>query len=190
VRPEGPLPNGRGFHEKATLCQRLFVLRLFSCLINSPCRRPAGGGGRRTAAGAGPAIPLPSRVSPRRGPGPVKAERQRAVRGALTGGRVATSCSRRGWQACLARAAPLCCPMAFCPGFPAPVSPCFHPHSFCSFCRRCLLGFSIARGAAISVTNCGLPVARLPTFCRDLAVTPTRRFRILRSKFHRFQNQW
>src|ERR1022692_135883 len=37
-----------------------------------------------------------------------------------------------------------------------------------------------SRGAAISVTNCRVPVAWFPSFCRDLAVTPTRRFRILR----------
>jgi hypothetical protein len=37
-----------------------------------------------------------------------------------------------------------------------------------------------SRGAAISVTNCGAPVSWFPSFCRNLAVTPTRRFRILR----------
>ena len=37
-----------------------------------------------------------------------------------------------------------------------------------------------SRGAAISVPNCRVPVAWFPSFCRDLAVTPTRRFRILR----------
>ena len=41
-------------------------------------------------------------------------------------------------------------------------------------------GVLISRGAAISVTNCRAPLSRFPTFCRDLAVTPTRRFRILR----------
>ena len=41
-------------------------------------------------------------------------------------------------------------------------------------------GVLISRGAAISVPNCRAPVSRFPTFCRDLAVTPTRRFRILR----------
>src|SRR5947208_2700471 len=64
--------------------------------------------------------------------------------------------------------------------FPAPCSPCFHPHSDCGLGPQVPAGVLISRGAAISVTNCRVPVAWLPSFCRDLAVTPTRRFRILR----------
>jgi len=57
--------------------------------------------------------------------------------------------------------------------FPAPLSPCFHPHSGCSSRRSALLVFSIK--AAISVPNCRFQSPG-STFCRDLAVTPTRAF--------------
>ena len=41
------------------------------------------------------------------------------------------------------------------------------------------IGVLNSRGAAISAATCTEPVAWFFTVCRDLAVTPTRRFRIL-----------
>src|SRR6266542_3883220 len=69
---------------------------------------------------------------------------------------------------------------AFCPLSPAPLSPCFHPHSVGGLPPSVPAGVLNSRGAAISVANCRDAVACLPTFCRNRAVTPTRRFRILR----------
>ena len=61
----------------------------------------------------------------------------------------------------------------------APVSPRFHPHSVVAS-ATVPFGVLNTRGAAISVSICRVPVAWFPTICRDLAVTPTRRFRISR----------
>jgi hypothetical protein len=58
------------------------------------------------------------------------------------------------------------------------VSPCFHPHSVAA--STVPLGVLNTRGAAISEAICGVPAAWFPTISRDLAVTPTRRFRISR----------
>ncbi len=65
----------------------------------------------------------------------------------------------------------------------APVSPRFHPHSVVA-AATVPIGVLDTRGAAISEAICGVPVAWFSTISRDLAVTPTRRFRISR----RFQS--
>ena len=65
------------------------------------------------------------------------------------------------------------------------VSPRFHPHSVAVATVH--IGVLDTRGAAISVAICGVPVAWFPTISRDLAVTPTRRFRISR-RFRSFLN--
>jgi hypothetical protein len=62
----------------------------------------------------------------------------------------------------------------------APVSPCFHPHSVVAVATTVHIGVLNTRGAAISATICGVPVSWCPTISRDLAVTPTRRFRLSR----------
>jgi len=59
------------------------------------------------------------------------------------------------------------------------VSPRFHPHSIVAL-ATVPIGVLDTRGAAISEAICGVPVAWFPTISHDLAVTPTRRFRIPR----------
>jgi hypothetical protein len=54
------------------------------------------------------------------------------------------------------------------------------PSALCCGCRHGALWCSKYRGAAISEAICGVPVAWFPTISRDLAVTPTRRFRLSR----------
>src|ERR1017187_3372487 len=66
------------------------------------------------------------------------------------------------------------------------VSPRFHPHSVVA-AATVPLGVLNTRGAAISESICGVPVAWFPTISRDLAVTPTRRFRISR-RFRSFSS--
>ncbi len=61
----------------------------------------------------------------------------------------------------------------------APVSPRFHPHSIVAV-ATVPIGVLDTRGAAISESICGVPVTWFPTISHDLAVTPTRRFRISR----------
>jgi len=69
--------------------------------------------------------------------------------------------------------------------FTPEVSPRFHPHSPVPV-TAVPIGVLDTRGAAISVTACGVPIARFSTTTRDPAVTPTRRFRISR-RFRSFR---
>ena len=63
--------------------------------------------------------------------------------------------------------------------FPRALSPCFHPHSVCGL-RRGACWCSQFKGCCHLGGDLGAQLPGSRTICRDLAVTPTRRFRILR----------
>ena len=84
---------------------------------------------------------------------------------------------------CSVSLAPSILPIRFAArlSFPPEVSPRFHPHSSVAV-ATVPIGVLDTRGAAISVAVCGVPIAWFSTTSRDLAVTPTRRFRISRKE--------